>query len=113
MTSLTTRSSPRRPGSCRHERSNTRQRKNSPAEKIMRFRRMALATLVLIASSAVFSSAHPARASERPNIVVFLADDQGWGDLSVHGDTNLHTPHTDALARDGAWFEHFYVCPVC
>jgi arylsulfatase A-like enzyme len=48
-----------------------------------------------------------------PNIVVILADDQGWGDLGVHGNTNLATPHIDSLARDGALFERFFVCPVC
>lgn len=52
-------------------------------------------------------------AETRPNVVVILADDQGWGDLSVHGNTNLKTPHIDSLARDGALFERFYVCPVC
>lgn len=54
-----------------------------------------------------------ARAEPRPNIVVFLADDQGWGDLSASGNTNLATPRIDSLARDGASFERFYVCPVC
>jgi arylsulfatase A-like enzyme len=49
---------------------------------------------------------------ERPNIVVILADDQGWGDLSVHGNTNLSTAHIDSLARDGALFERFFVCAV-
>ncbi len=48
-----------------------------------------------------------------PNVVIVLADDQGWGDLSVHGNTNLHTPNIDSLARDGALFERFFVCPVC
>ena len=52
-------------------------------------------------------------AGRRPNIVVILADDQGWGDLSVHGNTNLSTPNIDSLARDGALFDRFYVCPVC
>ncbi|MBL8231652.1 MAG: arylsulfatase [Bryobacterales bacterium] len=49
----------------------------------------------------------------RPNIVAILADDQGWGDLSVHGNTNLSTPNIDSLARDGALFDRFYVCSVC
>ena len=49
----------------------------------------------------------------RPNIVILLADDQGWGDLRVHGNTNLETPNIDSLARDGALFERFYVCAVC
>src|SRR5947209_18420721 len=71
-----------------------------------------LRTLLLAALAEVLT-ALPVRAAERPNVVVFLADDQGWGDLSVHGNTNLRTPHVDSLARDGALFEHFYVCPVC
>ncbi len=49
----------------------------------------------------------------KPNIVVILTDDQGWGDLSLNGNTNLATPNIDSLARDGASFENFYVSPVC
>ena len=48
-----------------------------------------------------------------PNVLVILTDDQGWGDLRVHGNTNLETPHIDSLARDGVRLEHFYVCHVC
>ncbi|MEM1443664.1 MAG: arylsulfatase [Verrucomicrobiota bacterium] len=55
----------------------------------------------------VFSSA------EQPNIIVILTDDQGWGDLSINGNTNLSTPHIDSLAKDGASFDRFYVSPVC
>ena len=50
---------------------------------------------------------------DRPNVIVVLTDDQGWGDLSLHGNRNLSTPNLDALARSGAQFSHFYVCPVC
>jgi arylsulfatase A-like enzyme len=48
-----------------------------------------------------------------PNVVVILTDDQGWGDLSLHGNPNLSTPHIDSLARSGAQIRHFYVCAVC
>ena len=48
-----------------------------------------------------------------PNVVIFLADDQGWGDLSANGNTNVRTPNIDSLARDGATFDRFYVCAVC
>ena len=48
-----------------------------------------------------------------PNVVIFLADDQGWGDLSVHGNKQLATPHIDSLASGGALFDRFFVCPVC
>ena len=51
--------------------------------------------------------------AKQPNVIIFLTDDQGWGDLSIHGNTNLSTPHVDSLARDGATFENFYVCAVC
>ncbi len=54
-----------------------------------------------------------ALAAERPNIVVILADDQGWGDLSANGNTNLATPNIDALAAAGATLDRFFVCPVC
>lgn len=49
----------------------------------------------------------------RPNIILIMSDDQGWGDLSLHGNTNLQTPHIDALAQQGVSFENFYVQPVC
>lgn len=48
-----------------------------------------------------------------PNIVFILSDDQGWGDLSINGNTNLETPNIDQLARNGAIFDRFYVSPVC
>ncbi len=51
--------------------------------------------------------------ARQPNVVVILADDQGWGDLSVSGNTNISTPNIDSLARDGATLQHFYVCQVC
>lgn len=51
--------------------------------------------------------------ASRPNVLVILSDDQGWGDLSVNGNTNISTPNIDTLARDGALFERFFVCPVC
>ncbi len=52
-------------------------------------------------------------ATAKPNVLVILADDQGWGDLSVSGNTQLSTPHIDSLASAGARFDRFYVCPVC
>ncbi|MEO1528278.1 MAG: arylsulfatase [Planctomycetota bacterium] len=53
------------------------------------------------------------RNDKRPNIIVILADDQGWGDISLHGNPNIETPNIDRMARDGAHFENFYVCAVC
>jgi arylsulfatase A-like enzyme len=54
-----------------------------------------------------------AKTRSKPNVVIVLTDDQGWGDLRVNGNTNLNTPNIDSLARDGALFERFFVQPVC
>lgn len=64
-------------------------------------------------ATAVPFQAKAAKANKRPNVVVILADDQGWGDLSIHGNVNLKTPNIDSLARDGALFDRFFVCAVC
>jgi arylsulfatase A-like enzyme len=52
-------------------------------------------------------------AAKQPNVLVVLTDDQGWGDLSLNGNTDLRTPNMDSLARDGAKFDRFFVQPVC
>lgn len=52
-------------------------------------------------------------ATPPPNIVIILTDDQGWGDVGFNGNTNISTPNIDKMAREGAFFERFYVSPVC
>jgi arylsulfatase A-like enzyme len=61
-------------------------------------------SLVLVFAAECFS---------KPNVVVFLSDDQGWGDLSSSGNQDLSTPRIDSLADQGVSFDRFYVCPVC
>ncbi len=68
---------------------------------------------ILLALLASRISAPAAADAKRPNVVVLLADDQGWGDLSFNGNTNISTPNIDSLGKNGAVLEHFYVCPVC
>ncbi len=65
---------------------------------------------ILLADGLGIRSLH---AADRPNVVIFLSDDQGWGDLSGNGNSNLNTPRIDQLARQGARFDRFYVCAVC
>ena len=49
-----------------------------------------------------------------PNVVVILADDLGYGDLTCYGATDLRTPNIDALAREGMRWTRFYAnSPVC
>ena len=68
-----------------------------------------LALLLSIASSLTLAAAGPAR----PNVVIILTDDQGWGDVGMRGNTNLRTPNLDELASSGVVLDHFYVAPVC
>ncbi len=49
----------------------------------------------------------------KPNVILIMTDDQGWGDLSLNGNKNLNTPNIDKLAEEGVSFENFYVQPVC
>ena len=49
----------------------------------------------------------------RPNIIVILTDDQGFGDLSCHGNPVLKTPNLDRLHDEGVRFTHFHVSPTC
>ncbi|MEO1614843.1 MAG: arylsulfatase [Planctomycetota bacterium] len=81
-------------------------------------RRVVLATVVLALLGvarphSAAKGASPERAASRPNVIVVLTDDAGWGDLSLHGNPNLSTPNLDAMAREGAQIRHFYVCAVC
>jgi arylsulfatase A-like enzyme len=52
--------------------------------------------------------------AQRPNIVFILADDLGYGDVGVFGQTKIHTPNIDALAKEGTILTNFYAgAPVC
>jgi arylsulfatase A-like enzyme len=53
-------------------------------------------------------------AGERPNFVVVLIDDMGWGDFSCFGNSAIETVHVDRLASEGMRFSQFYVnSPIC
>ncbi|MCD6051475.1 MAG: atsA 6 [Verrucomicrobia bacterium] len=52
-------------------------------------------------------------AAVKPNVVVFLADDAGWGDYSQNGNKMVRTPNIDSIAKEGVTLDRFYVCPVC
>jgi len=54
------------------------------------------------------------KAAGKPNILMILVDDLGYGDLSSYGATDLKTPHIDRLISAGMRFDNFYAnCPVC
>ncbi len=62
----------------------------------------------------LWTLATAAAADQKPNVVLILADDLGWGDLSAWGSPEIRTPALDDLARRGTSFTRFYtVSPVC
>ena len=53
-------------------------------------------------------------ATEKPNFLVIMVDDLGYGDLSIYGAPDLKSPNIDALMNAGMRFDAFYAnCPVC
>lgn len=54
-----------------------------------------------------------AESPPRPNIVLIMTDDQGYGDLACHGNPVLKTPHLDRLASQSVRFTDFHVSPTC
>ena len=74
-----------------------------------------LCCLIFIATFARAGTAsEPAATADRPNFLIILADDMGYGDLGFTGSEFLQTPHLDQLARSGVFCEQGYVAsPVC
>jgi arylsulfatase len=65
------------------------------------------------AAAACCAPTNEGLAGRRPNIVFVLTDDQGYGDLSCHGNPILKTPNLDRLHDEGVRFTDFHVSPTC
>jgi arylsulfatase len=66
----------------------------------------------LAASPAPFTRAASSRAA-RPNVIIILSDDQGYGDFSAHGNPVLRTPNLDRLQAESVRLTDFHVAPMC
>ena len=69
--------------------------------------------LIVMSLTLLLGFAATVDASEKPNIVVFLTDDQGYGDLGCYGSKTLETPNIDRLREQGMKFTDFYVHQRC
>lgn len=73
-----------------------------------------LSCALLWSQTAMISAPQRASKSRKPNIIVILADDLGYGDLGAYGQRYIRTPNLDRMARDGIRFTQFYAsCAVC
>ena len=52
-------------------------------------------------------------AQERPNIIIMLTDDQGYGDIGAHGNPYLKTPNIESIGQRGVEMTHFFTYPNC
>lgn len=73
---------------------------------------VALSLLLSVSATAAAAPAKPI-AGARPNILFILTDDQGYGDISAHGNPILKTPNLDRLRAEGVRFTDFHVSPTC
>src|SRR5262245_43165655 len=72
-----------------------------------------LSALAVLATLPLGTGAAEPLAGKKPNIVFVLTDDQGYGDVSAHGNPVLKTPNLDRLRADSVRFTDFHVSPTC
>ena len=68
---------------------------------------------LLVAMVMVVGCVLPLDGNDRPNVVLFMTDDQGYGDLGCHGNPVLKTPHLDRLHAESVRLTNFHVDPTC
>src|SRR5512137_3134447 len=66
-----------------------------------------------MAVSASAAAGASAASAQKPNVLVILTDDQGYGDFSCHGNPVLKTPNMDRLHAESIRFTDFHVEPMC
>lgn len=71
------------------------------------------AFLAAAAAAFAFAASTGTAAEPRPNVVLVITDDAGYGDFGCYGATDIRTPHVDGLARDGVRLTDFYAAPQC
>ena len=84
------------------------------ARRTLVFPSFLVSALAAVCCSAILpSSTAFAAPRQQPNVILFLTDDQGYGDLPSHGNPILKMPHLDSFARQAIEITHFHVSPVC
>ncbi|GAB3661659.1 arylsulfatase [Echinicola sediminis] len=71
------------------------------------------AAIIFFLLFSILSLAEARQQSQKPNVILIITDDQGYGDLGFTGNPHVQTPNIDQLARESTRFNQFYVSPVC
>jgi arylsulfatase A-like enzyme len=77
---------------------------------------MKTVVLTVVAACALLVIPHASgkqASAARPNVLLIITDDQGYGDFSAHGNPHLKTPNLDQLGAESIQFDRFFVSPVC
>ena len=61
----------------------------------------------------VLSSCNNPIENKKPNVIIIMTDDQGFGDLGINENPNIMTPNIDKFASESIQFNNFFVSPVC
>ena len=69
--------------------------------------------IALVLANLLAATSHATGAAVRPNVIVILTDDQGFGELGATGNPIIRTPHIDRFAAAGVSLVNFHVMPVC
>jgi arylsulfatase A-like enzyme len=73
---------------------------------------MMFAVMLAIAGGILNAACSP-KTDERPNVILIVTDDQGYGDMGYHSNKTIKTPQIDKFASESTEFIHFYATPVC
>ena len=80
---------------------------------LVKIARLTLALIVLLVGPTAAQEPSTERTASRPNVILIMTDDQGYGDIGRNGNPVVRTPHLDRLAEDSARFTNFHVDPTC
>ncbi|SMG21474.1 arylsulfatase [Arenibacter troitsensis] len=68
---------------------------------------------VLLANLILIGCSQDSNKTKRPNVIIVVTDDQGFGDLGYYGNPHVQTPTLDSFAKESVRFDQFIVSPVC
>jgi arylsulfatase A-like enzyme len=75
--------------------------------------RVLLTAMVVVAVTLAQTGTVQAQSADRPNVVLIITDDVGYGDIGSYGAPDIRTPNIDSLAKNGTRLTDFYAAPNC
>ncbi len=89
-------------------------RRTFPRHLLHKITTLAISTIAALFAQTLVTSSVKAASSDRPNIILVMADDMGWGQTGYYNHPTLKTPNLDAMADSGLRLDRFYAgAPVC